>query len=190
MPPLNRLKAFTLIELLIVVGIIAILAAIAVPNFLEAQIRAKVSRTRTDIRTVATALESYRVDNNTLPPQSPNDRIPINLTTPIAYISGVPRDVFELNYPQQQLEWLSYNNVAANVAASLQNWPPNDLRRYGSWRLFSVGPFRQDGIPLRRPWTPYDPTNGTVSAGNILRTEVSPEGRIPFRFWDPANPND
>ena len=57
-------KAFTLIELLIVVAIIAILAAIAVPNFLEAQTRAKVSRVQSDLRTLATGIESYTVDNN------------------------------------------------------------------------------------------------------------------------------
>lgn len=61
-------KAFTLIELLIVVAIIAILAAIAVPNFLEAQTRAKVSRAVSDMRTVATALEVYYIDNNKYPP--------------------------------------------------------------------------------------------------------------------------
>ena len=55
-------KAFTLIELLIVVAIIAILAAIAVPNFLEAQTRSKISRVRSDLRSLATALESYCVD--------------------------------------------------------------------------------------------------------------------------------
>src|SRR5690606_31388316 len=62
-----RSKGFTLIELLIVVAIIAILAAIAVPNFLEAQTRAKVSRVRNDMRTMATAAEAYRVDNNDYP---------------------------------------------------------------------------------------------------------------------------
>src|SRR3978361_2219273 len=61
----NRLaRAFTLIELLIVVAIIAILAAIAVPNFLEAQTRSKVVRVKADMRTLATALEAYRVDND------------------------------------------------------------------------------------------------------------------------------
>src|SRR5690349_11907880 len=61
-------KAFTLIELLIVVAIIAILAAIAVPNFLEAQTRSKVSRAKADMRTMVTGLESYAVDNNKYPP--------------------------------------------------------------------------------------------------------------------------
>lgn len=59
--------AFTLIELLIVVAIIGILAAIAVPNFLNAQIRAGVTRVKADFRTIMTALETYRLDNNDYP---------------------------------------------------------------------------------------------------------------------------
>lgn len=62
-----RAKGFTLIELLIVVAIIAILAAIAVPNFLEAQIRSKVARVKADQRSLATAIESYYIDEQSYP---------------------------------------------------------------------------------------------------------------------------
>src|SRR5690606_41954445 len=53
-----------------VVAIIAILAAIAVPNFLEAQTRSKVSRVQNDLRSIATAMESYFIDNRTYPAAS------------------------------------------------------------------------------------------------------------------------
>ena len=99
---------FTLIELLIVVLIIAILAAIAVPNFLEFQTRAKVSRAKSDMRSVATALEAYYVDNNTYVSANPFSYAmkPTNqnssawqmtlerITTPISYFSSLPLDPF------------------------------------------------------------------------------------------------
>src|SRR6187399_1379110 len=66
-PMRRKLRGFTLIELLIVVAIIAILAAIAVPNFLEAQTRSKVSRAKVDMRSLATAMETYLVDGNAYP---------------------------------------------------------------------------------------------------------------------------
>jgi prepilin-type N-terminal cleavage/methylation domain-containing protein len=68
----KKLRGFTLIELLIVVAIIAILAAIAVPNFLEAQTRSKVARVRSDQRSLATAIETYYVDNNEYPAMTHN----------------------------------------------------------------------------------------------------------------------
>lgn len=94
-------RGFTLIELLIVVAIIAILAAIAVPNFLEAQTRSKVSRAKADLRTLATAMEAYNVDTNKYPPDAQFGAIYASflprlcaLTTPIAYITSVPEDPF------------------------------------------------------------------------------------------------
>jgi type II secretion system protein G len=96
---------FTLIELLIVVAIIAILAAIAVPNFLEAQTRSKVSRAFADLRSLATALEAYRVDGSHYPPDQSahlfhEGGLPFpalflaRITTPVAYITSIPGDPF------------------------------------------------------------------------------------------------
>ncbi len=58
---------FTLIELLIVVAILSLLAAAAVPNLLEAQTRAKVSRAHADLRALATAITAFHVDHNAYP---------------------------------------------------------------------------------------------------------------------------
>ncbi len=166
----KTLSAFTLIELLIVVAIIAILAAIAVPNFLEAQTRAKVSRCEADMRALSTALEIYFVDNRNYPiPSDATGRwYPLSarmkdLTTPIAYISSIPPDPFPDRlvtsaFPAGAVDTFDYFAVSANVV------PPADLfgRR---WRLASAGP------DLHQSWgtqPPYDPTNGTKSVGDIL----------------------
>lgn len=110
--------AFTLIELLIVVAIIAILAALAVPNFMEAQTRAKVSRAKSDHRTIATGLEAYRVDTNKYPKGNNSSRA-LNpypterslyrrtlerLTTPVAYLAGKScfYDPFKGKYTYQE----------------------------------------------------------------------------------------
>src|SRR5262244_2052256 len=59
MPRSKREPGFTLIELLIVVAIIGIIAAIAIPNLLNAIDRSKQKRTMADMRSVGTACEEY-----------------------------------------------------------------------------------------------------------------------------------
>jgi prepilin-type N-terminal cleavage/methylation domain-containing protein len=112
-------KGFTLIELLIVVAIIAILAAIAVPNFMEAQTRAKITRVKSDMKAITTAYEMFRSDTGTWLldfwddndaakmqiirdmgiMQSQDNRggtsgVFVPLTTPVAYMHSIPIDPF------------------------------------------------------------------------------------------------
>ncbi len=63
----EKARGFTLIELLIVVAIIGIIAAISIPNLLNAIDRGKQKRTMADIRSIGTAVESYSIDNSRYP---------------------------------------------------------------------------------------------------------------------------
>lgn len=176
---------FTLIELLIVVAIIAILAAIAIPNFLAAQTRSKVSRAQTDMRTIVTGLESYRVDESSYPrgftawSQSEWDPL-TKLTTPVAYITSVPKDIFFLPLAA------GYNVYTYPGGGPGPYWywdiPKEDPNfglqagyyRHAAWRLASAGPDTRHGDGTNGDiyevnWLDYDPTNGTVSRGEIMR---------------------
>jgi prepilin-type N-terminal cleavage/methylation domain-containing protein len=61
---LSRRKGFTLVEIMIVVAIIALLAAIAVPGFLRARKRAQASRILNDLRMIDSACDQYAIETN------------------------------------------------------------------------------------------------------------------------------
>lgn len=189
-------RAFTLIELLVVTAIIAILAAIAVPNLLEARTRAGVSRARADLRTLATALEAYASDYNQYPwhgemlssgvINNPALRAGIGtteftpglpLTTPVAYLTSLPRDPFLSRQPVGPPQLYGYIQsdrmreilLGRGLTASALAIVP----AYGGWRLYGAGPDGDKGADAKVNIL-YDPTNGTVSDGDLVRTQRKP----------------
>jgi prepilin-type N-terminal cleavage/methylation domain-containing protein len=192
------LTGFTLIELLIVVAIIAILAAIAIPNFLSAQTRSKVAKAKSEMRTLATGLESYYTDYNCYVgyrwisnPKTDSKRF-IPLTTPVAYITRVPKpDPFQTGSYNVLPEYDTYDYFDEQyfievypIATAMAAWGGHTWGR--SWRMSSAGPdLKQDyAKSYDSPWNTwraysgpgqpgwpnyYDPSNGTISNGDIIR---------------------
>jgi len=220
----RRERGFTLIELLIVVAIITILAAIALPNFLEAQTRAKVSRTQNDLRTQAMALEAYFVDwgeytrdsDSSLDladigPDAANPASPVyamcangarQLTTPLAYMSSLLSDPFggvikvqgggaqgyriasgtwsysdpPINPVDNQDSHLVFKKMGARACYALIGVGPDQVRCRMGYKNFPYMSMYEGGAGTNvnkagQPycWTDYDPTNGTVSVGDIYR---------------------
>jgi prepilin-type N-terminal cleavage/methylation domain-containing protein len=190
----SRIRAFTLIELLIVVAIIAILAAIAVPNFLEAQTRAKVSRAKADMRSLATATEAYQVDWNKYPVPSNDlgEQVPLStattevfetrtsvmLTTPISYITTRLNEPF----PAQDGEDPQFHFGTRQYLLALEGddmeWEDyveellNGQQSVIQYLYLSHGPDIDHDTPdvVENPDGPalYDPTNGTRSSGDVI----------------------
>lgn len=164
-------RGFTLVELLVVVAIISLLTAIALPNFLNAQTRAKVARAKADMSTIADALEIYHADHNTYPQAAailPAKRL-LPLTTPVGYLSSVPQEPFHSRLFRRTFR---YGAMDLDVASR--------------WLLVSVGPDLhpsmdpvefypgyQDGLFTGRvpgfDYMIYDPTNGALSRGDVVR---------------------
>jgi type II secretion system protein G len=179
----NR-RSFTLIELLIVVAIIAILAAIAVPNFLEAQTRSKVSRVHADMAAMATALEAYCVDNQYYPrdaddrPRGPGfdcNSCMRPLTSPVAYLTSIPQDPFNKFgnrwHPKGSYAYLSLQ--PAQPSGGSYDDAIGDYVTLRGWGIGSCGPNLVWDFAFYIPdrGAIYDPTNGTISLGDILRTD-------------------
>ncbi len=67
-PPFPRAqRGFTLVELMVVVAIVALLAAIVIPNYVHARAQAAVSQSEANLKEIATALELYYTDHETYP---------------------------------------------------------------------------------------------------------------------------
>jgi type II secretion system protein G len=172
-----RRHGFTLIELLIVVAIIGILAAIAVPNFLNAQLRAKVTRAYSDMGAIGKALDMYRLDQNSFPTSNYVESYPKRalrrLTTPIAYMTALPVDAFRDSVAGQSSSFVSVSgpdytyymcddtDVYDGPNTKGKPTRPADELKTFDWFMISPGP------SPGKVWTFYNLSNGLKSEGYI-----------------------
>ena len=106
----NPRRAFTLIELMIVIAIIAILAAILIPNFIHARAESQTAACEGNEKQIATAMEEYAVDNNGS----------YTTTLPALYLAVTPKD--------------PVNNAAYVITA-----PAGGNAVYGSYEIQDTG---------------------------------------------------
>jgi prepilin-type N-terminal cleavage/methylation domain-containing protein len=199
------ITAFTLIELLVVVSVVAILATIAVPNYMGAQTRAKVSRVYTDFSAMRVAATAYSVDHRQYPRMTWGSRpfydsygtvtsglgtpvaVPISgtmgywITTPVAYLTHFDfMDPFTgpNGHVQTDARLYTYHDwrtldALTNVhnVGYLPLYPQWFAHAFGGWAMMSLGPNLATGSSYVTFHEVYDPTNGTISDGNIWWSE-------------------
>mgnify|MGYP006303818937 CR=1 FL=1 len=173
---MNRACGFTLVELLVVVAIISLLVTMAVPNYLDAQTRAKATVVAADQKVLGDAILMYCLDNGTWPPHLDGDRSQHRfMTSPIAYISEPVRDKFQegtlarwRNGYEESVGMLHAEPHAIQHEKYKRTEPEFYNRtKNAAFFIWSFGPDQRhdDGTDVVR----FDITNGVGSAGDIIR---------------------
>jgi prepilin-type N-terminal cleavage/methylation domain-containing protein len=114
----NRRGGFTLVEIMIVVAIIALLAAIAVPGFLRARKRSQASRVINDLRLIDSAVDQYAIETNKVSGATVNTNDWTGYLKKGTALYNTGADLFGAGYGSQKVDSLpmvpraTYNNLS------------------------------------------------------------------------------
>lgn len=192
---------FSAIELLLVAGIISLLVAIAVPNFLDAKVRAEVAEVNMTLNKTNNALKMYKTDYNRIPEKiyltSSGPALTRLVNAGYPQMSSIPVDRFKAGLKSEMLgplyedDYITYENINSpglfNIYGKVlrrdryESFTPN--ANNSQWILKSIGPDRTDFIDegLGRGTyqnnmaglTVYDTSNGIFSLGEIIKSNFS-----------------
>jgi len=149
---------FTVIELLVVIVIISIIAAIAVPNLMSANIRAKVSGVKADMGSIAIALEDYKIDD-------PDRNYPVEPPSPYGHdeiaVSGQafddPSDALGLGklvYPSDASEPTYLKRIAGDPFNNngVEDWEEDNTKHNYHYSYYTVDKDRNTSTSEAKYW--------------------------------------
>lgn len=187
---------FSAIELLLVAGIISLLVAVAVPNFLDAKVRAEVADVHATLSRTNNAIQLYRTEYNRFPEKTaltyssgPALQQLVNAGYP--QVDTIPVDRFKTGLDSETLgplysdNYISYDNAnSPSFTTYGKLWRRDSAGSFASgfsnkWIVKSIGPDRTDFLDegLGRGTfqqnlsglTLYDTSNGIFSLGEIVK---------------------
>jgi prepilin-type N-terminal cleavage/methylation domain-containing protein len=121
----KRRGGFTLVEIMIVVAIIALLAAIAVPGFLRARKRSQASRILNDLRMIDSAVDQYAIETNRTTGFTVQVPDWTNYLKKGSALYNTGKDLLGNDYGQQTVD--SLPKVPANSFAALSDVAPAEF---------------------------------------------------------------
>lgn len=176
-------RGFSFIELVVVASTIALLATIAVPNFLEAQLRGAVARSRADLAAIHLGLEAYRLDHRAYPPNRETGKAGqddlLALTTPVPYLSSVPLDYLTTAQSRR-------NHSPGFPAIRYRYLNGRQMNPETGFRFGPNEPAAFEGRVLGLVWG-IGPAEAYPAKGSDSRISVSPDAVVDLTIYDPTN---
>jgi len=168
----KRSRGFTLIELMIVVAIIGILAAIAIPNFLRFQLKSKSSEGKVNIAAIRTAEESYLAEFGVYVATATLNPAAVPGSTKIPWVTtAVGIDFDQLGFAPEGNVFFQYGVAVAGNAYSISAAADIDLDTVNqAW-----GYVKQDATPAAvAPLHAECAATGTYTAAGSVFSTVGP----------------
>lgn len=171
-----------IVEFVIVLCIVLIIVAIALPGYVDSDVHANCEYRKRDLRAIAQAMEAYRAAHGAYPASEKDSPLPGHgagieidqrlLTTPIAYLPKLLNDGFREKAEKKRRSGEDAGYRVYVVGKDWMTWSigqdlTNNTEGYKSLSMIEAN--EALAVPDALAGIRYDPTNGTVSPGDIYQ---------------------